>query len=84
MMPLIDSEDRAAHHGSELFGIEVKDAATAIRELIRSGDDWLASCAMATAAELRLGALRPEIEEASRTAGPVASRVAGDALAQMA
>ncbi|MDQ6664992.1 MAG: hypothetical protein M3Z23_11430 [Acidobacteriota bacterium] len=70
-MPLLDRPDHVTETGRHLFGVEVKDAQTAVRDLIRSGDPWLVACAMATAAELRMRGLTGEI---SRAAGKPARR----------
>ncbi|MCZ2079055.1 MAG: hypothetical protein LC130_29155 [Bryobacterales bacterium] len=84
LLPLLDAPDRLERHGQELFGLEHLDAERAIRELIRSGDPWLVSCAMATAAELGLRALIPEIREACRSASPEVVEVARSAVAVLA
>ena len=55
--------------GRELFGVDVRSAEDAIRELIRSHDPWLVACAMAAAAELRLRSLAPEIRQAAEECG---------------
>ncbi len=83
LLPLLDA---SGHHerGRELFGIEEKDVTAAIRELIRSGDPWLAACAMAAAADLGLHGLVPEILEASRNAGAEVSQVGARAVAALA
>jgi hypothetical protein len=51
---------------------------------MRSGDAWIAACAVATAAELGLRDLRPEIEPLSRKAGAEVVMVARSALATLA
>ena len=82
LMPLLDSSDQG-RRGHELFGIGEKDAVAALRELIRSGDPWLAACAVAAAAELGLRGLIPEIREA-RGAGAEVRLVAERAMAALA
>ncbi len=54
LMPLLDSTERLTEHGRDLLGVDPKDAQTAIRDLIGSGDPWLRSCAIAAAAQLRM------------------------------
>jgi AAA family ATP:ADP antiporter len=62
----------------------VLDARAAIRELIRSGDSWLVACAVATAAELGLHDLRPDIEPLAHKSGSDVAPVAQQALARLA
>lgn len=66
LIPLLDASDRVAEHGRLLFGVEVRDAESTVRDLIVHGDPWLRACAMATAAEQKLYALAPEIATISR------------------
>jgi ATP/ADP translocase len=54
LIPLLDSPSHLAQRGKELFGVEARSVESAIRELIQSGDPWLAPCAQAAAAELNL------------------------------
>jgi hypothetical protein len=54
LIPLVDSPAQLAARGKELFGVEPRSVESAIRELILSGDPWLAPCAQAAAAELNL------------------------------
>jgi len=82
LMPLLDASDQA-RRGRELFGIQDKDAVAALRELIRSDDPWLAVCAVATAAELQLRDLIPEIRDV-RDAGAGIGPVAESAMAALA
>lgn len=84
LLPLLDASSHVAETGRHLFGIEVKTAETAVRDLIRSGDPWLVACAMAAAAELRLRALAPDIQEAGRNSGAEVAEVARAATARLA
>jgi ATP/ADP translocase len=54
LIPLLDAPSHLAQRGKELFGVEPRSVESAIRELIQSGDPWLAPCAQAAAAELNL------------------------------
>jgi ATP:ADP antiporter, AAA family len=54
LIPLLDAPSHLAQRGKELFGVEARSVESAIRELIQSGDPWLAPCAQAAAAELNL------------------------------
>ena len=69
LLPLLDAPENLLEHGKALFGVEPRTAEEAIRELIRNedseGNSWLAVCAMAAAAELRLRSLAGEIARAA-------------------
>jgi AAA family ATP:ADP antiporter len=54
LIPLLDAPSHLAQRGKELFGVEARTVESAIRELILSGDPWLAPCAQAAATELNL------------------------------
>lgn len=84
LMPLLDDPTRLAASGKELFGIEQKDAETALRELIRSGDMWLVSCAVAAAADLKIASLKEEVSGLLGKAGPDVDRVVEQAVAGFA
>jgi AAA family ATP:ADP antiporter len=84
LLPLLDAPAHLAEKGRELFGVEVPDAEAAVRELIRSGDPWLVACAAASAAELRLRNLAPDIARAAEQAGREVSEVARAAAAALA
>ena len=83
VVPLLDAPDRLLETGRTLLGIQPKSAETAVRELLHSGDSWLAACAAAAAGEMRLRGLAPDITEAARSVGDVAevARAAAVALA---
>lgn len=84
VMPLLDEETRINQVGQDVFGLELPDVKTALRELMRSGDTWLVACAIATAAELRMNDLRSDIESVSGKAGGDVTPVAQSALAVLA
>jgi hypothetical protein len=79
LLPLLDAPDHVLSRGRDLLGIELRDVESALRELIHSRDPWLAACAMAAAAELKLRGLAPEIAEAGRHAEAEVSEVARSA-----
>jgi hypothetical protein len=66
--------------GRELFGLEVQGPVHVLRGMIEDGDPWLAACAMASAAELGLRILAPQIRIAARKAGATTAAVAARAL----
>jgi hypothetical protein len=82
LMPLLDTPDQR-RHGRAMLGVKEKDAVTALRELIHSDDPWLAACAVATAADLGLRELVPEIRGV-RGAGAEVGPVAEAAMAALA
>jgi len=77
---LLDEDSHAMKVGRDLFGVEEMTARTALRDLIRSGDNWLVACAVATAAELNLTDLRKDIEPLADHAGTDVGPVARKAL----
>lgn len=62
LMPLVEDTARLSERGEELFGVPRKTPESALRELLRSGDEWLVCCALAASQELKVKELRPEIE----------------------
>lgn len=84
LMPLLDQPDHVTETGRHVFGVGMKDAQTAVRDLIRSGDPWLVACAMATAAELQMRGLKGEISRAAEQAGAETMEVANAANAALA
>jgi ATP/ADP translocase/HEAT repeat protein len=76
VLPIVDAPERALDSGRELFGVEPRNAESALRELIRSGDPWLAACAMAAAAEQKLRRLLPDIRHAAEGSTAEVSAVA--------
>jgi ATP/ADP translocase len=84
LLPLLDAPEHILEHGRELYGVEIRSAEEAIRELIHSRDPWLAACAMAAAAELDLRSLAPVIYQAAEEAQVEVSEVARSAAARLA
>ena len=62
----------------------MRTAEEAVRELIRSGDPWLVSCAIAAAAELQFRSLAPEIALAAKEAAEEVGEVARSAEVALA
>jgi len=56
VLPMLDSSEHITERGRDLFGVEVRDAQSAVRDLADSPDPWLKECAMAAAAEQSVGA----------------------------
>jgi AAA family ATP:ADP antiporter len=83
VLPIVDAPERALESGRELFGVEPRNAESALRELIRSGDPWLAACAMAAAAEQKLRRLLPDIRHAAEGSTAEVSVVALAAAAAL-
>jgi ATP/ADP translocase/HEAT repeat protein len=84
LLPLLDASGQLTGRGRELFRIQIREPESAIRELIRSDDPWLVACAAATAAELHLCNLAPDIAQAAEYAGKDVFQVAQSALAALA
>ncbi|MBC7928003.1 MAG: hypothetical protein H7039_20345 [Bryobacteraceae bacterium] len=80
VLPLLDDDSRVREVGQDLFGVNPSDASGALRILLRSGDNWLVACAIATAAELRANDLRTDIESHARKSGTDVQPVAEKAL----
>ncbi|PWU03582.1 MAG: hypothetical protein C5B51_18770 [Terriglobia bacterium] len=84
LLPLLDAPEHLLERGRELFGVEVKGAEEAIRDLIGCRDPWLVACAMAAAAELHLRNLATDIARAAAEAAEEVSEVARSAEAVLA
>jgi ATP/ADP translocase/HEAT repeat protein len=85
LLPLLDYDLSKGPASSAVhFGVIEKDVPTALRDLMHSGDEWLVSCAIATAAELNLRQLAPEIDRVSQSAGGQVAQVAAPALTVLA
>jgi len=84
LLPLFDLPERLSEHGQNLFGIQVKSAEAAVRELVHSGDAWVSACAMAAAAELSLKGLAREIARVGEQAGAETAQVARAAVETLA
>ena len=76
LLPLLDAPEHLTERGRDLFGVQIRDAESALRELIRSGDPWLTVCAMSAAAELQFRKLAPDIAQAAERAEPEVTQVA--------
>jgi AAA family ATP:ADP antiporter len=59
VLPMLDSTEQVIERGRDLFGLEVHNAESAVRDLLRSGDPWLQECAVAAAAERNLRSAVP-------------------------
>ena len=68
LLPLLDAPEHVTERGRDLFGVQIPNAESAVRELIRCRDPWLVSCAIAAAAEFRMRSLAPEIAQAAQGA----------------
>ncbi len=84
IVPILDDPSMQSQSGRDLFGVQVKTTEGAIRELLGSGDEWLSACAIATAAQLGLTVLAPEINTFSASKQGEVSQVARDAMAVLA
>ncbi|MDX2153905.1 MAG: Npt1/Npt2 family nucleotide transporter [Bryobacteraceae bacterium] len=80
LLPLLDSPTHLAERAEELFGFTPKNEEAALRDLLNSRDEWLAACAAATAAELKMHSLAPDIRAVSKRAGQDLGDVAHSAL----
>ena len=84
VLPLLDSSEGMTERGRDLFGLEVRDAESAIRDLIHSSDPWLSACAMAAAGERRFHKLRSDILAVGQRAGTEVAQVANSAAQALA
>jgi hypothetical protein len=84
LLPLLDAPQNLLDYGQQLFGVRKPTLEEAIRMEIRSGDPWLAACAMAAAAELQIRSLAPDIVLVGREGTAEVSRVADSAQAALA
>lgn len=84
VMPLLEDTGNAQSRGHDLFNINVPGIETAILDLIKTGDEWLASCAIATAAQLSLRNLASHIHEAGERSGGEVCQVARDSALALA
>ncbi len=76
LIPILDSPQNILDRGKELFGVTRLTTEQAIRAQIRSGDPWLAACAMAAAAELKVRAVAPDVVWAAQEGTGEVSRMA--------
>jgi len=83
VVPIFDAPERAIESGRVLFGVEPQNAETIIGDLMHSDEPWIASCAIAAAAELGLRSLAGEIAKAVHRQDPTVSHVAVAATAAL-
>ena len=76
LVPILDAPQNILDRGQELFGVARLTPEQAIRAQIRSGDSWLAACAMAAAAELKIRGVAPDVVWAAQQGTGEVSRVA--------
>jgi AAA family ATP:ADP antiporter len=84
VLPLLDSSEMMAQRGRDLFGVEIRDAESAIRDLICSSDPWLTACAMSAAAECGYHRLAGDILAAGERSGAEVAQVASSAAQTLA
>jgi hypothetical protein len=84
VMPLLEPRDRVASHARESFRKIASSPQTAIAEMLRSGDSWIVTRAIATAAEMKLNGLAADIVRAGEHAGQETIAVARHAAAALA
>ena len=84
VLPLLDSSEMMAQRGRDLFGVEIRDAESAIRDLICSSDPWLVACAMSAAAECGYRRLAGDILAAGERSGAEVAQVASSAAQALA
>jgi hypothetical protein len=84
VLPLLETSARVASHARESFRATATSPETALGELIRSADSWIVTCAIATAAEMKLKGLAADIAGASQHAGSDTIVVARHAAAALA
>ena len=84
VVPIFDAPERAIESGRALFGVEPQNAEMVIGDLMHSDEPWMASCAIAAAAELELRSLAGEIAKAVHRQDATVSDVAVTAAAALA
>jgi ATP/ADP translocase len=84
VVPIFDAPERALERGKALFGIETEQAEAVMGNLMHSDEQWIASCAIAAAAELKFRSLAGEIAKAVQRQDPAVSGVAESAAAALA
>ena len=84
VVPILDAPERALERGKALFGIEPQDVESTIGTLMQSDEQWIASCAIAAAGELKLRSLAGEVAKAVHRRDPAVSHVAAAAAAALA
>jgi len=84
VVPIFDAPERALERGKALFGVEAQDVESLIGALMHSDEQWIASCAIAAAGELKLRSLAGEVAKAVHRRDPAVSLVAAAAAAALA
>jgi ATP/ADP translocase len=84
VVPIFDAPERALERGTALFGIEPQDVESIIGALMQSDEQWIASCAIAAAGELKLRSLAGEVAKAVNRRDAAVSDVAAAAAAALA
>ena len=84
VLPMVDQTEPQGLLGRDMFEDGPERPEDALRTMITSKDLWLATCAMAAAAELRFRGLEAEIRIAGRQGGTMVEQVAASALRQLA
>ncbi len=84
LLPLLDEDAILVQHARDMFQIQVRDIPAALRSLIHSGDRWLAACAIAASAELKLSELAADVREVGASSGREIADVARSAEAALA
>jgi hypothetical protein len=84
VVPIFDAPERAIERGKALFGVESHDVESLIGTLIHADEQWIASCAIAAAGELKLRSLAGEVAKAVNRQDPAVSSVAAAAAAALA
>ena len=84
VVPIFDAPERALESGKALFGVEPQDVESVIGSLMHSDEQWIASCAIAAAGELKLRSLAGEVAKAVNRRDPAVSLVAAAAAAELA
>ncbi len=83
LLPMIDGSPHLLDIGRERFGIEVPGIEEALREQIRTGDTWLAACAVTAVAELKLTRMAGIVSQVAASGDPVLSPVAKSAASAL-
>lgn len=84
VVPIFDAPERAIERGKALFGVESHDVESLIGTLMHADEQWIASCAIAAAGELKLRSLAGEVAKAVNRQDPAVSSVAAAAAAALA
>ena len=84
VVPIFDAPERALDRGKALFGIEPQNAEAVIGDLLQSDEQWIASCAIAAAGELKLRSLAGAVAKAVHRKDSAVSDVATSAGAALA